>query len=255
MMAATDLVTHWFSFSENPQARLRLFCFPNAGGGIAALYSWFRRLPPEIQLCPVQLPGRENRRAEAPFTRIGTLVNALADVMPPEMDRPFAFLGHSLGTLVAFELARELRSRGRPGPLRLIVSARRAPQVSDPSPHIHQLSDAHFLAALRGHHGAMPDAILADPELLKIFLPALRADMEMLETYIHTPEAPLACPISAFGGLDDPTVTRADLAAWQDCTSSAFVLRMFPGGHFFPRTVRPGFLSAIAEDLLGCLPK
>jgi medium-chain acyl-[acyl-carrier-protein] hydrolase len=255
MMDRSDIENSWFSLSPNPQVRLRLFCFPNAGGGIATLHNWFRRLPPEIQLCPVQLPARENRRMEAPFTRIGPLVRAIADVMPTEMEVPFALLGHSFGTLIAFELARELRRRNRPGPLRLIVSARRAPQVPDAAPHIHQLSEERFLAALRGHYGAVPDAILAEPELLRIFLPVLRADMEILETYTYTPEGPLTCPISAFGGLDDPTVGQPGLAAWAECTSSTFTLRMFPGDHFFPRNIRPGFLAAIAEDLLDSLPR
>ena len=243
----------YLSFGANPRARLRLFCFPNAGGGASALHSWFRGLDPDVHLCPIQLPGRENRRRETPFTRILPLVRTLAEILEPLLDKPFVFFGHSLGALTAFELARELRRRNLPGPERLLVSARRSPDSRDPGPPVHNLPDREFVIAVCRRYNAIPQAILADKDMLQVFLPVLRADLEMIQAYIYVPEPPLACPISAFGGLQDPTTAEADLNGWRSHTACTFSLRMFRGDHFFPRAVPAAFTRAVAEELNGSL--
>ena len=208
-----------------------------------------RPLPPEIQVCPIQLPGRENRRGEPPFTRLAPLVKALADVFRNQVDVPFALFGHSFGSMIAFELARELRRRNLPGPQRLFVSASRAPDVDDPHPPVHNLPEPEFLATMCTRFKAIPEAILEDQELLRFFLPVMRADLEMMDTYVYSPEEPLACPISAFGGLEDVAVGREDLLPWSRQTSSLFTLRMLPGDHFFPRTAQKALLEAVLQDL------
>ena len=223
----------------------RLFCFPYAGGGTGAFAGWRRRAP---EVCPVLLPGRESRSAEAPFDRMAPLVEALAAAIAPYLDRPFAFFGHSMGAAVAFELARELRRRGLPQPCVLIASAARAPQfrrdyTPPPAP-----SDAQFLAELHRLEG-FPAAALDDPALLAAVLPALRADAALYRNYMYASDAPLECPIRAYGGLADPNVRPEHLNDWAGETTESFAMRLFPGGHFFPHAEREAVLDALAQDL------
>jgi medium-chain acyl-[acyl-carrier-protein] hydrolase len=252
-MSRSQFLSRFIAFQPDARAQLRLFCFPNAGGGVATLYAWLRGLPNSIQVCPLQLPGRENRWQEPAVNRLPPLVADLADAIAPLMDAPFAFFGHSLGALLAFELARELRRRGRRGCLKLLASARLAPQESITVPPICELSEPQFLAALQARFGAIPDALLADRELLTMYLPVLRADLEMIEKYVYRPEPPLDCPISVFGGTDDPTVTRSQLEGWCEQTTGGFSLTMFSGDHFYPRLSRDGFVEAVREQCESCL--
>jgi len=235
---------------SNPKAEIRLFCFPNAGGGAALLHSWFNGLPESIQLCPIYLPGRESRRQEPPFVRIGALVEAVADALSPLLDFPFALFGHSAGAIMAFETARELVRRGRPSPLRLIVSAHTAPHIRGVREPIHHLPDTEFLAQLVKRYDAIPSSVLADRELMAMFLPILKADMQMLDCYEYRPGPPLDCPITALGGVLDSTVSSSQLEAWQQQTNSSFRLQLFPGGHFFLKESRPQVVKAISSDLL-----
>jgi len=228
--------------------RVRVFCFPYAGGGASLFRVWSSSLPAEVELWPVQLPGRENRLHERPFRRMDALARALADALTPHLEIPFAFFGHSMGALVAFELARELRHRGRPGPTELFVSGHRAPDVPDDDPPIHALEEPRFVDEVQRLNGT-PAEVVADAELLALVLPALRADFEVCETYEHAREEPLACPIIAFGGLDDRKATRDRLAAWRDHTRARFSLRMFPGDHFFLARARDEIVATVVEEL------
>jgi medium-chain acyl-[acyl-carrier-protein] hydrolase len=232
----------------DPRAALRLFCFSHAGGGTAAYRRWADVLPAGVEVCLVQMPGRESRFREPPYTSMASLVRAVAGALAPHLGRPFALYGHSLGSLVAFELARELRRRAAPGPVHLFVSGRGAPQVRSGRAPIHQLPDAAFLEELR-QLGGTPREVLDNDALMQVFLPVLRADYTIAETYACTPEPPLDCPLSAFGGLDDTAWPAASLEGWREQTRAAFRLRMFPGGHFFTRTSEPHFLAALAEEL------
>jgi medium-chain acyl-[acyl-carrier-protein] hydrolase len=235
-------------YRANPQAKLRLFCFANAGGGASAFRSWAASLPAAVEVCPVQLPGRESRLSDPPFVALPPLVRALAQGLRPQLDKPFAFLGHSMGALVGFELARFLRRYYQLEPLHFFVAGRPAPQLPRTKPPIHGLPDAEFRDELRRMNGT-PAAVLDHDELMQLILPALRADFTLCETYQYAPEAALACPISAFGGLQDATVSRQDLEAWRDQTTGRFVLRMFPGDHFFLHAGRALFLEVLARDL------
>lgn len=232
----------------SPQARLRLFCFPYAGGGASVFRTWSDDLP-SIEVCPVQLPGRETRLREPPFTRLEPLVEAVLQALRPYITMPFAFFGHSLGALISFELARTLARQNAPGPVRLFVSGRWAPQVQKANSSIHRLPEPEFMAEL-GRLSGTPAEVLQNAELMELFLPVLRADFEVNETYVYTAGEPLDCPVSAFGGLQDSVTSRDELAAWREQTSGAFVLRMFPGGHFFLHSARALLLRAVAQDLL-----
>jgi medium-chain acyl-[acyl-carrier-protein] hydrolase len=177
------------------------------------------------------------------------LVEALGDAIHAYVDEPFAFFGHSMGAVVAFELARLLRGRAEPLPRALLVSGARAPQfrrghVPPPEP-----APSEFVDELRRLEG-MPPQVLDNPALLRVVLPALRADAAIYRNYIYADEPPLDCPIRAYGGTEDPNVRREHLEAWALQTSSSFSLRMFPGGHFFPQTAREDFLAALSQDLL-----
>jgi surfactin synthase thioesterase subunit len=234
----------WFPGAGDKQGT-RLFCFPYAGSGTGAFAGWRGRLP---GVCPVLLPGRESRSAEAPFDRMAPLVEALAAAMSQYVERPFAFFGHSMGSTVAFELARELRRRGLPQPSLLIASAARAPHLRrnyapPPAP-----TDAEFLAELRRLDGFPADA-LDDPAVLSAILPALKADAALYRNYVYAEGAPLGCPLRAYGGLADPNVGPEHLKAWAGETTGTFDMRLFPGGHFFPHAEREAVLDAVAQDL------
>jgi medium-chain acyl-[acyl-carrier-protein] hydrolase len=228
--------------------RLRLFCLPYAGGGATLYRSWPRAVPAELQICRVQLPGRENRVAEPPFRRMPPLVNALTEAIRPYLDRPFAIFGHSMGALVAFELARALRRAGLPQPSRLFLSSHRAPHLPDPDPPLHFLSDDALRAELR-RLGGTPDEVFEHPELMELMLPLLRADFELCETYAHTSEPPLDVPFSTFGGRDDPTTDEASLRAWSDHTRAPVGHRMFEGHHLYLRNEHARVVATVLQTL------
>jgi len=239
--------------SPAPRARLRLFCLPCAGGGASRFSAWGTTLPPGIETCALQPPGREERLAEPPFTRMAPLVAALAAAIDDRLGIPYALFGHSLGALVAFELARALRRAGRPEPLRLFVSASRAPHLPDPAPPLHRASSASLRAELRRLNGT-PDEVLASEELMSLMEPLLRADFAVNETYVHAAERPLRCPVTVLGGRDDAEVPHDALAAWRRHTEGSFTLRLFPGDHFFIETAERSVLEVIASDLASFLP-
>ncbi|HZR97739.1 MAG TPA: alpha/beta fold hydrolase [Chloroflexota bacterium] len=232
-----------------PEPRLRLFCLPHAGGGASLFRGWADALPAAVEVCPVQLPGRENRLREPLYTALPPLAAALATALGPWLDRPFALFGHSMGAWIAFALARELRQRYGIAPAQLLVSGRRAPHLPARQPPIHDLPEPRFLTALRDRYNGLPDVILQEPELLEIYLPIVRADMRLVETFTCATDAPLACPIAAFGGTEDRMVSRDELAAWSDHTARQFTLQMFDGGHFFVQTARPALLAAVSSIL------
>ena len=248
-MTTAIAVDSWIACRKpNPQARLRLFCFPYAGSGASMFRTWSDGLPADVDVCPVQFPGRGTRLMETPFTQLSPLVEALAQALVPLMDKPFAFFGHSLGALVGFELARQLRRQSGVQPVRLFVSADRAPQIPHRDRPIHALPEGEFLVELRRLNGS-PGKVLEDMELMQIMLPILRADFAVYETYVYATEPPLDCPISVFGGLQDHRVSRGDLEAWRGQTSASFSLQMFPGDHFFLNTT-PSLLLEVLSQVL-----
>lgn len=241
----------WFHCPQpRSQPRFRLFCFPYAGGGVAAYRSWPNHLPADVEVCSVQLPGRDDRMREKPCSDLKALVDVLANGLAPRLVPPYAFFGHSMGALIAYELVRCLRGQGANPPVHLFVSARRAPHVPNPDPPCHQLPDQGFLQILVRRYNGIPQAILAEPELMKLFLPILRADFTLMETYQHVAAEPLDQAITVFGGMDDQIVSRAGLAAWKDVTRGAFEVHMMPGGHFFLQNAQAALLEVIARQLV-----
>lgn len=235
----------------NPTARLRLFCVPYAGGGTLVFHHWPQALSPDIEVCPIQLPGREHRLSESPFVRLEPLLRVLERDLYAHLDRPFAFFGHSLGALVVFELVRRFRDANAPEPEHLFVSGCRAPHLPDPDPPIHKLPQDAFIKELRRYNGT-PEALFESPELMELFLPVLRADFAVFETYRHRNGEPLDCPITAFGGLQDKKVNQVEIVSWRDVTHNRFGLHMFAGDHFFLNVHRDALLQIISEEL--CQP-
>ena len=240
----------WILFHKpRPQARLRLLCFPYAGGGALVYRDWAASLPDEIDVLPVQLPGRERRLSEAPFTRVGPLVEVAARQLVPFLDRPYAIFGHSMGALIAYEMAQRLWHHHGLEPAHLLVSARRAPQMTAEPKRYYQLPDDELIETLR-EMGGTPVEVLDHPELMELMLPLLRADFELNDTYQPIAHPALECPVSAFGGIEDIEVQEEDLALWKEVTNGPFQLRMFSGGHFFLNDHRDPLLELIAQDLL-----
>ena len=244
------------SLVESPphgrQVLLRLFCFPYAGRGASIFRTWNDHMPSEVEVYPVQIPGRESRRAEPPFVRLSPLVERLVDTLSPDFDVPFAFFGHSMGALISFELARLLRKKRGPSPIQMFVSGHRAPQLPISHPPLHRLPESALLQELRQIKGT-PEQVLENTELVQLLLPTVRADLAMCENYQYQPEDPLDCPIAAFGGLQDGMVSPDDLAAWHAQTRRPFTLNLFPGDHFFLHSARDFLLSTLFQKLLRLL--
>ena len=218
--------------APRPDAARRLFCFHHAGGSAASFRLWPARLS-TFDVCAIQLPGRANRLAEPALTDVHAVVDALVDVMHPLLDRPFVLFGHSMGSLVACELARRLHALGGPLPERLFASGRQPPHRPFPELSLEGLSDAQVLHAVQHHFGILPVEVLQTPELLELVLPTLRADFALLEAHRPQAVAALPLPIVAMGGRDDPWASPERLAHWQACTSKPLRLHQFGGGHFY----------------------
>lgn len=238
--------------SRGGPARLRVYCFPYAGGGAAAFRPWADGLPVDVmrdtELWAVNLPGRESRLREPPLTEIGPLTAQLRRELGDRLTPPYVFFGHSMGALLSFEIARRLETEGVPGPVHIIVSGHRAPQLPDPRPRLHDRPDAAILRRLR-RLGGTPEAVLDNPELRELVLPILRADLAVCERYVYRDAEPLTCSVTAFGGKSDREVSEPELSAWRLQTSEPFVIRMFPGGHFFIDTARPLVLRVLGHEL------
>lgn len=241
----------WFArLKESPEGGVRLLCFPFAGVGPSAFRGWGTALGGEVEVFVAQLPGREGRFREEPLVSIPAIVSELQRAIGPLIDRPYALFGHSLGGLVAFELARSLAVRGCAPPRALFVSASPPPQLPYPHPPLRHLDDAEFLNALDARYaGSVPQLVMDDPELREVFVPALRADITALESYVHQPSGPITCDISVFGGTADATIDLRTLGAWRDLTSGAFRLRMISGPHLFLQSARDALTAAIRTDL------
>jgi surfactin synthase thioesterase subunit len=239
--------------SPRADAQVRLFCFPFAGGGASAFKPWANALPDHFELCVIQMPGREERLAEPLMTDMSELVTALTQEIAPLTDRPFAFFGHSMGAIVAYEVACRLRDTGAGQLSRLFLSARAAPQLQQDGTPLRHLDDEAFIERLQKVYGAVPEAIRQSAELRDIFLPILRADVALLETHADTRPEPLPCPITALGGANDPAISAGMLAGWQDRTSAGFAQCEFPGDHFYVNSERDAVIAAILDALKDAL--
>ncbi|HVC89126.1 MAG TPA: alpha/beta fold hydrolase [Acidobacteriaceae bacterium] len=242
-------------FRPRPAASFRVFCFPHAGGAPIAFFPWAEWFSEDIECVCLQYRGRAQRIREKPLTSIGEFVSEISEDLAALSDTPFAFYGHSFGGIVAFELARQLRRSGRPGPSHLFVGATRPPHLESPFSPIHALAKEDFIANVQSRYGGIPSVILEDAEVMKMFLPAMRGDFTAYESYRYEPGPPLDIPITAFGGAQDKAVEPECLYEWELHTQAVFASNILPGDHFFSltsgkelvRTIEARFVAGRSE--------
>ncbi len=239
----------WFAATgARTPGKLRLFCFPFAGGGSSFFRGWGAALGNEVEVVPALLPGREARLKQAPVDSFEELMERLYAALVPLATAPYALFGHSMGAVMAYEIVRRLEAEKRTPPVALLVSVARAPKFRlnhKPGP---EPGDAELLEQLKQVNPAVGEA-LESPAARALLLPALRADTRAYRNYVYTPGEPLTVPILAFGGAEDPQVSKEQLEAWGEHTRGGFSARFFPGGHFYLRTNALEFLRALGEAL------
>lgn len=217
-------------FHPAPGAPVQLVCLAHAGGSASYFFPVSRALAPGVDVLAVQYPGRQERRFEPALADVGALADAVAAELVPCATRPLALFGHSLGATVAFEVALRLEDSGV-APVALFASGRRAPSRHRPE-RVDLGDDDQLVAEIVRLNGTNP-AMLRDPELLRMILPAFRSDYAAANTYRYRPGTMLRCPVHALTGDADPQVTVAEAGAWREHTTGPFELRVFPGGHFY----------------------
>ncbi|MCP5468316.1 MAG: thioesterase [Deltaproteobacteria bacterium] len=231
----------WVQFSHSPLEKIKLFCFPFAGGDIYTYRKWSEKLDDKIGVYAIQLPGRGARFNEALFRRLDSLIEELASQLVLDLQAPFVFFGHSLGGLIAFELTRFLKKEFSLVPQRLCISSSLPPQLYSSWHHTyHLLSDRDLLEKIQSF-GGVPQEVLAHHDLLEMLLPIVRADMEILETYVFEDfqnkyagaDSKLHCPLHVMGAVQDTLILYQDLNEWQTHCENEFSLHTFTGDHFY----------------------
>ncbi len=223
----------WIRLSKEGEEAVRMFCFPYSGGSAQAFLPFAEKLPLHVAVYAYEMPGRGRRFQDSLAESLNFLVNEAVDGLLSFQDNcRFVFFGHSLGGIISFETARELRRRKMPLPMHLYVSAKRAPHIPLTEPPVSKLPHDEFVEKLKVL-GGTPDEILANQEILELMVPILQNDFKMFETYVYQQEPPLECPITAFGGLQDKFVTPDDIQKWSEHTERLFTRHVFNGRHFF----------------------
>ena len=230
---------------KRPTAALRLFCFPHAGVGTSVFRGWADELRNDVEVCLIQLPGREGRLREELFTAIPPLADQLLAEFKELLDRPFALYGHSLGATIAFEVARSLRRAHLAQPVHLFVGASPAPQLPWRHGLLRDLAEDEFIRALEARYAEMPKPVMDDPQMRALLIPVLRADVTMVETYQYASEPPLSYPITAYGGTQDRAVLQNELEAWKEQTTKEFRLHLLDGDHFFLQGQKSALLNSL----------
>jgi surfactin synthase thioesterase subunit len=233
--------------TEDTRAHARLFCFPYAGVGASVFDGWAAALSPDIAVTAIQLPGRERRLREPLLSSMADVTDRLVEVLPPLLDRPYAFFGHSMGARIACALAHRLRAEGHREPVRLFASGSPGPASRIPVGGA-DASDEGLVAWLR-QLGGTPDEVLENRDLLDLLLPMIRADVGIVRSWVDTPRQPLDCPIRAFVGTGDGYATPSRVRAWSAETSSLFALTVVPGGHIFLQRQARTLQRVVGTDL------
>lgn len=231
-----------------PMAKSRLFCLPFAGGGALEYRQWGNRFAQHIEVCPIQLPGRENRYGEPNDADIRSLACQLKTVLDPFCDKPYAIYGHSMGALIAYELVREIEQSGLPTPRTLIAAAHRAPHLPPRRPPIYHLPDPQFIAKLK-EYGGFSDAILESAEMMDFLLPVLRGDFKRCDQYQLPQPSKIKTSLQIMAGSHDPHVLVSDAQAWSELTTGQCAFNLYEGGHFFLRDQAANVIQAIERSM------
>jgi len=235
-------------FHPSPDAGVRLVCLPHAGGSASFYFPFSRAFPGAVEVLAVQYPGRQERHQEPAVPDINLLADHITDALAAEADRPLALFGHSMGAMLAFEVASRLEDLGITVP-QLFVSGRRAPSRHREMASVHTFTDEGLVAELLMLDGTDAE-LLADPDVLQMILPAIRSDYQAVETYRYRPRPKLLCPVVALTGDSDPRVDLDEARAWADHTSNSFDLRVFPGGHFYLSAQQTAVVELVQQRLL-----
>ena len=246
-------ITPWLTcYLPRPEAGIRLFCFPHGGGGPQSYKNWAEKLPETIEVFSLNFPGRGSRRREPAIHDMEKLAESITEAVSSYIDKPFAFFGHSVGALVAYETAGKMKEKGLPSPVRLLVSAHKVPHESRETDPMYNLSDEELVEKII-ELGLVPEETLENRELVDFILPPLKADFEVSETYSFKGRDPLETSITALGGKKDPLLTPEDLKNWDSYTKGNFTWKVFDGDHFYTESHTKILLDEIsrllAEDL------
>jgi medium-chain acyl-[acyl-carrier-protein] hydrolase len=247
------LATRFLRTTDAMNAQARLFCFPFAGGSAAVFAGWGERLKPEIEVWAAQPRGRGMRFSEPLHQSVAEMVQDYLPVLRAHLDLPFAFYGHSLGGLLALELSQQLRAEGLRLPSHLFVGASAPPAAGLLRPRISHLPDEGFVTAVQERYSGIPEPVLKEPELMELFLPALKADFLAYETFDRNCVRNVCCPITAFAGSEDAVTAPYVMQEWRRHTDVCFELCIVPGDHFFISSSGERVLSTVRERILGGL--
>jgi len=240
--------TPWLVRQAGASRRIRLFCFPYAGGSASSFARWQAALGPTIEACAVQLPGRGARMEEQALTSMQRLVEQMGEVVAQAADLPFAFFGHSLGGLLAFELARHCEQRGLPVPFHIFVSGCHAPRHRRRLTRHHELPDDALIEVLKGFDGT-PVEVLQNRELMELVLPTIRADFKLVADYEYRPSEPLRMPITVLAGRNDSFDSEEQVSGWHAETTGPCHIHWFVGGHFFIHSLHSDVLDCVRSRL------
>jgi len=261
----------FFNVKQNSNARLRLFCFPYGGGGASLYYDWQDYLPEHIEVCPIQLPGRENRMDEVSIHNMSLLINNIVEHLQSKLDLPFAFFGHSFGALIAFELTRYLRRHNLPQPVSLFISA--FPDPHHPTTHLDTLlmqlsvnninlsevtnslseDQLNRLISIFQNYGILDEKhFVLNKNMIKLLLPTFIGDVNIVKNYTYYEEPPLDIPLTLFVGKQDNWVSPDDYFKWAEQTTQKFELVEFDGGHLFVKdlAIKQHMLAVIKNTLM-----
>ncbi|MFJ7999358.1 thioesterase II family protein [Streptomyces sp. NPDC096310] len=247
-MATSTEESLWIRcFHPAPESPGQLLCFPHAGGSASFYFPLSEQLAPVAEVFAVQYPGRQDRLKESSPRDIGVMADRIYAAVRTQLGaRPTTFFGHSMGAVLAFEVARRFEADG--GEIsRLFASGRRAPSRHRDE-DVHRRTDDGIVAELKSMSGTNT-ALLGDEEILRMILPALRSDYQAIETYRCAPGVTLRAPISAFTGDSDPKTSLEEAEEWRGHTTGAFDLRVFPGGHFYLSAQAPSVVAVLREHL------
>lgn len=234
--------------NPRPAAKIILLCFPFAGGSSNSFRSWAGILPPSVELWAIELPGHGSRLSEPLVENIEDLIVPLSEGIVGSLEKPFAIFGHSMGALLGFEVALYLQNHFQKIAEHVFLSGHGAPGTPRHEPEIHHLPKPQFLAKIKEYNGT-PQEVLENEELMDLMFPILKADFKLCETYRHNNSGKLQAPITALGGIQDPSITRQDMEQWAQFTSSSFNVRFFPGDHFYLLHHKINLLKAILTDI------